>query len=115
MVNQAHQAFKREDLVTFLVKAESSLKHAVEARYIQLCRPVIEERNSETFYRLPTFLEMTETLRDQIFDVPKRSQIEYYRRLRNNIVHGSANIDPKTAINANNYYTKFLTRIGIAA
>ena len=59
------------------------------------------------------FTYIVKEIRNQGFDIPSNKKIEYFRRIRNKVVHSSHLLDEKTAIETFAYYSKFLTRLGL--
>ena len=60
-----------------------------------------------------TFEEIIEKLRENAFDVPSSKKIDFFRKVRNKVVHSSHLLDEKTAIETFTYYNKFLSRLGL--
>jgi hypothetical protein len=102
--NQAKKAFKEKNYSLFIIKADSSVKKLIELRFLQLMGYVADKL---------TFEEIIEKIRENAFDVPSSKKIEYFRKVRNKVVHSSHLLEEKTAIETFSYYNKFLTRLGL--
>ncbi|OLS23682.1 MAG: hypothetical protein HeimC3_23240 [Candidatus Heimdallarchaeota archaeon LC_3] len=102
--NQAKKAFKDQNYSLFIIKADSAVKKLIELRFLQLMGQVSEKL---------IFEELIEKLRENAFDLPSSKKIEYFRKIRNKVVHSSHLLDEKTAIETFSYYSKFLTRLGL--
>ena len=86
-----------------MIKADTCLKHLVEVRYSQLSQDTTSRE----------FNEILEYLRAQGFDIPSRSKIEYYRKLRNKLIHSSVVLSEEEANNSFKYFSTFLSRLGL--
>jgi hypothetical protein len=102
--NQAKKAFKEKNYSLFIIKADSAVKKLIELRFLQLMGYVADKL---------TFEEIIEKIRENAFDVPSSKKIEYFRKVRNKVVHSSHLLEEKTAIETFSYYNKFLTRLGL--
>lgn len=102
--NQADKAFKNEKYSLFIIRADTAVKKLLNIRFQQLYG-IVEERLE--------FNEIVLQIRNQGFDIPSTKKIEYFRRIRNKVVHSSHLLDEKNAIEIYAYYSKFLTRLGI--
>ncbi|MHA2362448.1 MAG: hypothetical protein ACXAC7_00725 [Candidatus Hodarchaeales archaeon] len=102
--NQAMKAFKDNNYSLFIIKADTSVKKLLEIRFVQLYGKIEEKLE---------FNDILEQIRNQGFDIPSMKKIEYFRKIRNKVVHSSHLLDEKTAIETYAYYSKFLTRLGI--
>lgn len=105
--NQAKKLFKEKNYGMFIIKTDTAVKKLVESRFLQII--------DQTEYKdvKLDFNQLVEELRENGFDMPSKKKIEYYRKLRNKIVHSSEVIDEKQAIEVYSFYSKFLTRLGL--
>lgn len=102
--NQANKAFKENNFSLFIIRADNAVKKLLETRFLQLKGQVGERLE---------FAEIIEFVRSQGFDIPSTKKIEYFRKIRNKVVHSSHLLDEKTAIETYSYYSKFLGRLGL--
>ena len=102
--NQAVKAFNEKNYSLFVIRADNSVKKLIETRFQQLIGSIDEKLE---------FNDLIEAIRNQGFDVPSNKKIEYFRKIRNKVVHSSHLLDEKSAIETFNYYSKFLGRLGL--
>jgi hypothetical protein len=102
--NQAVKGFNEKNYSLFIIRADNSVKKLLETRFQQLIGSIDEKLE---------FNEIIEAVRNQGFDIPSLKKIEYFRKIRNKIVHSSHLLDEKTAIETFTYYSKFLGRLGL--
>lgn len=102
--NQAIKAFNEKNYSLFIIRADNSVKKLIETRFQQLLGTIDEKLE---------FNELIESVRQQGFDIPSQKKIEYFRKVRNKVVHSSHLLDEKTAIETYTYYSKFLGRLGL--
>ncbi|MFW9929636.1 MAG: hypothetical protein ACFFD1_09610, partial [Candidatus Thorarchaeota archaeon] len=101
---QAKKAFKEQNYSLFIIKADTAVKKLIELRFLQIVGQIDNKL---------TFEEIIEQLRANAIDVPSQKKIEFFRKIRNKVVHSSHLLDEKTAIETFSYYDKFLTRLGL--
>ena len=102
--NQAIKAFNDKNYSLFIIRADNSVKKLIETRFQQLLGTIDEKLE---------FNEIIEAVRNQGFDIPSTKKIEFFRKVRNKVVHSSHMLDEKTAIETFTYYSKFLGRLGL--
>ena len=102
--NQAIKAFNEKNYSLFIIRADNSVKKLLETRFQQLIGTIDEKLE---------FNDIIEAIRNQGFDIPSTKKIEFFRKVRNKVVHSSHLLDEKTAIETFNYYSKFLGRLGL--
>ena len=102
--NQAIKAFNEKNYSLFIIRADNSVKKLIETRFQQLIGTIDEKLE---------FNEIIEAVRNQGFDIPSTKKIEFFRKIRNKVVHSSHLLDEKTAIETFTYYSKFLGRLGL--
>ncbi len=102
--NQAIKAFNEKNYSLFIIRADNSVKKLLETRFQQLIGTIDEKLE---------FPDIIEAVREQGFDIPSTKKIEYFRKVRNKVVHSSHMLDEKTAIETFTYYSKFLGRLGL--
>ena len=102
--NQAIKAFNEKNYSLFIIRADNSVKKLLETRFQQLIGTIDEKLE---------FNDIIEAIRNQGFDIPSTKKIEFFRKVRNKVVHSSHMLDEKTAIETFNYYSKFLGRLGL--
>ena len=105
--NQAKKLFKEENYSMFIIKTDTAVKKIVESRFLQ----VVDQTKYKDIKL--DFNQLVEELRENGFDMPSKKKIEYYRKLRNKIVHSSEIINEKQAIDVYSFYSKFLARLGL--
>ncbi len=106
--NHARHDYKSKKFETFIIKADTAIKFAIEARLLQTSLYDPENIPSE-------FLKMSEILREKGFDLPSGKDVDGFRYIRNKIVHSASDIDMETAERAFQHYIKFLNRLGLRA
>ncbi|MFX1255935.1 MAG: hypothetical protein ACFFCZ_30290 [Promethearchaeota archaeon] len=103
--NQAKKEFKAENYSMFVIKADATIRKLLGVRYNQFYG---ENRNNNQ-----NFQNLTESVRNLGFDIPKNRRIKFYRQLRNIIVHSSRVLTLEEAERARQHYSKFLERLGL--
>lgn len=103
--NQAMKSYKSTQFNSFVIKADSALFHALEARYYQISADLNPPTN---------FLALCNIVRNKNFDIPSQKVCERFRKTRNGVVHGSINMDTEEASKILDFSTKFFNRLGIS-
>ncbi|MFX1535619.1 MAG: hypothetical protein ACFFDI_15450, partial [Promethearchaeota archaeon] len=103
--NQAKKEYKAENYGMFVIKADATIRKLLGVRYTQFYG---ENRDNNQ-----NFQNLTESIRNLGFDIPKNKHIKFYRQLRNIIVHSSRVLTLEEAERARQHYVKFLERLGL--
>lgn len=105
--NQAKHAYKEKRFNFFVIKADTAIKNLVDIRYNQI------SPNNSNIKR--NFQSQVDELRNWGYDLPSEKRITRFRNLRNQIVHSSVTLDEKDSITCFDYYSTFISRLGLRA
>ncbi|MFQ5977487.1 MAG: hypothetical protein ACE5OZ_05075 [Candidatus Heimdallarchaeota archaeon] len=104
--NHARRDFRDGKKETFIIKADAAVRFVLEARVLQTSVYNPDDPPSE-------LIKMAEMLRSKGFDIPSKREIEWFRNIRNRIVHSAGEVDDKTQQRAFDFYSKFINRLGL--
>lgn len=104
--NHAKRDFRDGKTETFIIKADAAIRFVLEARMLQTSVYNPDNPPSE-------LIKMAEMLRSKGFDIPSKREIEWFRNIRNRIVHSAGEVDDQIQQKAFDYYSKFINRLGL--